>query len=135
MLWAPQRTSDEATRLQRFELAVNKRRRELELAGDAAANEPPQAQRAPTSTAIADDEDALLALLKNKYDAKRTLAELNANESGLSAANGARLTASSAEWRAMSMEEVEAFEAAFRKHGKNFYLMCQEDAVSLTFAI
>lgn len=130
-LWVPKRVPGETELLQRFELAVCKRRREIERAenGDAADAEPPQAQRPPTSTAIADDEAALFALYRNDYDEQRTLVALDEAKGKLPTANGTRLTASSAEWRPMSNDEVEAFEAAFRKHGKNFFLMRQEDNV------
>jgi hypothetical protein len=78
---------------------------------------PPQANRPPKSTAFADNEDSLFALMQYDYDADEALKHIP-----FPPANGPKITAPN-EWRSMNSEDVDAFESGFREHGKNFYLI------------
>lgn len=79
--------------------------------------EPPQANRLPKSTAFADNEDALLALLTYNYNPDEAIKHLP-----FPPANGPRITGSNT-WRPMKPDDIDAFEHGFREHGKNFYLI------------
>jgi hypothetical protein len=77
----------------------------------------PQANRPPKSTAFADNEDALYALLKHAYDSEETIKHLP-----FPPANGPRITGPNT-WRVFTPDDIDAFETGFREHGKNFFLI------------
>jgi hypothetical protein len=123
-LWRPKRTDSEPESLRSFLDKVNILMHERERDQNGLGESPPQANRPPKSTAFADNEDSLYALMQYNYDSDEAIKHVP-----FPPANGPKITASS-KWRAMSSDEIDAFESGFREHGKNFYLI-QKNEVCL----